>query len=384
MPENKRQHYVPQFLLRNFSVRGEGKQVGIFNLTSGTFVPDGKLARQAKKDYFYGKDGKTEKLLQNLEDESAKIIARIITERRMPSWKKEEYSILLMFLIASHSRTPEMASETQEMITKINRQAMLNVPQFKDIADKVSLEIDNPVGFALQTAVTMHPILTDMKCKLLLNRTKTTRLILSDHPVVLYNQLFQDQNDHRGHIGYSSKGLEIYLPVTPFAGLFFYDGAMYEVGSNRNRPVQIDDKKDIEWLNGLQYLNTMENLYFDNTVSKDCVKDLMHRFARYRREERVEIHQAPLKSREGESFDEIIHIHKKDIKCEASFTFVRFSKAALDFMHHGGSSLARDPITVALHREFLRLVRAGERDPGDFWSFVMDETEAIIKRSGPS
>ena len=58
MADKKRQHYVPRFYLKNFSINSEGKAIGIYNVEKCKFIPSGSLKSQAYENYFYGEDEK--------------------------------------------------------------------------------------------------------------------------------------------------------------------------------------------------------------------------------------------------------------------------------------------------------------------------------------
>ena len=59
MPENKRQHYVPQMLLGKFS--RDGKRTNVVLLDAGKRIRDVGIREQCYRDYYYGKDGVMEK-----------------------------------------------------------------------------------------------------------------------------------------------------------------------------------------------------------------------------------------------------------------------------------------------------------------------------------
>ncbi len=104
--DKKRQHYVPKFYLRNFSVEGNGKQIGIFNTNQELYIQNGALAKQAYMPFFYGKDGKIEDLLSLQEGEASSVIREIINTGKLPLYNSLEYKILLLFVILTASRNP--------------------------------------------------------------------------------------------------------------------------------------------------------------------------------------------------------------------------------------------------------------------------------------
>ena len=71
-PKKKRQHYVPQFVLRNFSP--DGKSVSTFVLETGELHPNASVRGQCAKDHFYGR----EPHMENAFAESEKNVAAIL------------------------------------------------------------------------------------------------------------------------------------------------------------------------------------------------------------------------------------------------------------------------------------------------------------------
>jgi hypothetical protein len=83
MPENKRQHFVPQFYLRQFSGPGGGT-IGVFNLKSGRFITPAKLKSQAAQSWLYGADGEAERHFSVIEGAAAGALRRIVSTGRPP------------------------------------------------------------------------------------------------------------------------------------------------------------------------------------------------------------------------------------------------------------------------------------------------------------
>ena len=75
MEKKKRQHYVPQFYLRNF-VREDNKFT-IFNIKSEKIIENAPYRKQCYEDYYYGDDEVWEEKLGAIESSAALIIAKI-------------------------------------------------------------------------------------------------------------------------------------------------------------------------------------------------------------------------------------------------------------------------------------------------------------------
>lgn len=102
MPENKKQHYVPQFYLKLFSK----DRTNIYNY----HLDSKKLSRMPIKDicqgsYFYDDDSKYEKILSDLEQLQSKAIKKIIENQSLDGIQTEDYFHLLLFLLLQQSRT---------------------------------------------------------------------------------------------------------------------------------------------------------------------------------------------------------------------------------------------------------------------------------------
>ena len=65
MPANKRQHYVPQNYLREFSP--DKINIGVFHIESGKWYENAPINGQAQHSFFYGVDNNLEKELSELE-----------------------------------------------------------------------------------------------------------------------------------------------------------------------------------------------------------------------------------------------------------------------------------------------------------------------------
>ena len=53
MSDWKSQHFVPQFYLRNFSVKETDRKVALYHIPSGRFVPGAPIKSQAYEGNFY-------------------------------------------------------------------------------------------------------------------------------------------------------------------------------------------------------------------------------------------------------------------------------------------------------------------------------------------
>ena len=85
--------------------------------------------------------------------------------------------------------------------------------------------------------VCKHPyILLNLKWRLLINNTNLP-FIISDNPVCLYNQFAEKR--HCSLCGLALSGLQVFYPLTPHLGMFYFDGDIYKCRSVKRHFVEI-------------------------------------------------------------------------------------------------------------------------------------------------
>src|SRR4051794_15144491 len=77
MPSHKQQHFVPRCHLRPFSLNGKGDAINLFNINREQAIRAASVKWQCARGYFYGEDGKLEKILQSFEGRYATIVRAI-------------------------------------------------------------------------------------------------------------------------------------------------------------------------------------------------------------------------------------------------------------------------------------------------------------------
>ena len=121
VPFTKKQHYIPQFYLKNFSQDGE--RVYIYDKAKGE---RGEIRYQttvevAHQNHFYtyrtkkGTKENLEDFFCQFEGDAATIIEKVHKERKITQEEKEKLALFVAFL---HTRTPASKARTEEMINK--------------------------------------------------------------------------------------------------------------------------------------------------------------------------------------------------------------------------------------------------------------------------
>jgi hypothetical protein len=184
-------------------------------------------------------------------------------------------------------RTKYMGDTVLEIANKLLNQTMLDSPNDEEIKkpfreNKIRINHKYPVLFSLTSSLQNRAIFWDLKFKLLENTTKQP-FIISDNPVVLYNQVLEKKRKFANNVGYATPGLEIFMPISPLKCIYFYDETFYNVGSKSKRTVCIKEEKDAESLNKLQLLNGNENVFFTNSITESYIHNLFNKSKKLRR-----------------------------------------------------------------------------------------------------
>ena len=154
---NKYQHYVPQFYLRNFS--NNGKSVGTFIFSKRRYVANASIQKVCGRDFLYGEDLDIEKWFQGLEGTWAKILDKIITTGKM-DMSDEEWTYLLMFFYLSDVRTAYAADAfVEEVNLMVKAHAKLyRARKGMEISDEeiesLQVKVDKPNLYYLQNLLT--------------------------------------------------------------------------------------------------------------------------------------------------------------------------------------------------------------------------------------
>jgi len=262
MAERKNQHFIPQFLLRNFS--DNGKQIGVYNISKSRYIPRAGLRKQACRRNFYGKDKKLEKSLSIFESKVAPIIKDIINNYELPKKESEEYYLLLLFVANLLTRTEGFLMELQERLDKFYKSLISEIqPELKKYLDSFKVTFSSFPPYALESSIYVFFSIMDLNCKLIQISSPNDKqhFVISDHPVVHYNQFTRLAKKPGGTEGFCLKGTKIFVPLSYKLYLIIYDGNVYKVGNKKSITVKASET-DIFQLNKLQYLHSHSNIYF--------------------------------------------------------------------------------------------------------------------------
>lgn len=303
MPQFKSHHYVPQFYMRYFADE-TGKRIGIHVLKSGKHIPFAPISGQACKDYFYGRDGGTERALGKVEGPTVPIFDRLRAGNPPPEVGSEDHERLMFYIGIQHCRTLTAEAEHQQGSEQMAKSLLRTKAQLEgneqilSALDHVRIKRTNAVSEVLGYATIAASLLTDLQLLLVHNHTGMP-FIASDAPVVLHNRLYEETGQI-GVTGYANIGLQIILPLGPELALLAYDGAAYRVEDAVNGGIRLTDLHAVGLINDLQWENAHAVLILPPNFDENALNETAPRWADLRNNQRVIFHDEIIAADDGE------------------------------------------------------------------------------------
>lgn len=248
----KNQHYVPQFLLKNFCSR-DRKFIWAYDKNEKYHqrnqIKERVIKNVASEDFFYDEieNSENESLeykLQEIENQTAPIISNILENKSIKSLSVYEREKLSYFIAIQHLRTKGHLNETELFMDMID----------EEFFEKTNIQIEK-----VDTRKLWFSFIEDAKLFVDIIKNKIWMLcesnssfFISDNPVVLQNTT--NTNELIGTLGFDSYGIEIYLPFSPSLTLCMFCEKMFE---NKGYNLKYMDNlicppESIENLNSLQ------------------------------------------------------------------------------------------------------------------------------------
>ncbi len=254
MVKKKRQHYVPQFYLKNFTT--DRTVFSILNVQSGMLVERVPCNRQCYASYFY-QDQEIEDALGKLEATAAPIIMKALNQRVSQFTVVEEMT-LKVFTIYQFFRT---AGQCEHLI-KLYGGLAAHFSKYYTTGEMPSSEIEDFIRKSkgkllpqesLQIANKIVKLIDDLSLSVVTFSFKHS-LISSDNPVIIFN------NYYKQNVGFAMAGLIIAMPISTNKILVTYDSKMYNKDDSYG--VRHESKYlDSLTLNNLQLYNANEIVY---------------------------------------------------------------------------------------------------------------------------
>lgn len=204
--------------------------------------------------------------MSELEGKWSQIVDKIIASEKIDITDEEFGFIVLLFFVFD-IRTKSSSSNILELLNKISKdieedsmdvpEELLKINNSKDI-NKIMIELS-----------IISILLTDLKLILIKNSTKRD-FVTSDSMTVKYNQLTLETNANIEY-GYSSNGLQMFLPVSSKICLCLYDNTTYTIKGLKNNILELKGVDEILKFNKLFLYNSYNYLIFNNNSDKNTI-----------------------------------------------------------------------------------------------------------------
>lgn len=326
----KNQHYIPKFYLRFFSYQNDLKQIGIYNLKNHLFKQKVPLRHQCSKNFFYGEDEVIENFLSQMEGKFDGFFKEIISSEELNKKDLEELHSLLAFFVLTDIRSLTSIENLKGLSSRFNA---LNLG-----IDMPEMSHHKVVDIMFSLFLDVLPTVLDLDYKLFKNTTNT-RFITSDYPISKYNLLFEKIPAYFSVTGYRSKGLLVFLPISPKLTVVLFDKSTYKIGNKKDKVINITNEKEIDQLNLLQFLNSYDAVFFNEFVSEEYIHKLELLACKHPKPNLPQTYTAKLEKPDGEMGELIVNRQNN--------TFIKLNISCIS-IHSGSKKLSIDPLMINL------------------------------------
>lgn len=216
--QGDQQHYVPRFLLKNFT-HGKKPKVFVYDKSNDRRFHT-NIKNIAAENGFYDlelpdKVLSMEPALAHLEASSSKIIQKLIKDKDIKSLNENEAVIFALFLAVQFVRTKEHRIRFEDL----GKQLILKLRGMGASEDSIkeftgsSINVSEDKVIGLRSLAGAHELIPHFlnKAWLLLETTHKNPFYVSDNPIGLHNDLHFGPY---GNLGLAVKGIQIYLPIS--------------------------------------------------------------------------------------------------------------------------------------------------------------------------
>ncbi|MDF4203845.1 DUF4238 domain-containing protein [Maribacter sp. SA7] len=344
MAKNKKQHYVPIFFLRLFSIAQKGLHIKIYQKATGKIIQRGGLKNQAQEKYFYGSNLNMEKWFGEVENLCGHIIKDVAKTEKLPKKNSKKYQLLVLFMLLQAFRTKAQADELNQLTDTFIKTIMKYDKTFENYDfDSFKIGYDDApvknVGMLLES----YPMMADMEVKIISNSTDIP-FITSDNPTFKYNQFLKGREFEFGRTGMGCKGLQIFFPISPKNIILMYDPKVYKVGNRRQFFGIEASVKDVNQINLLMFLNANETIFSNEKATDYFFEKLSQKALKYKDLKKIEVNEYPESIMDESEGKQSILIHQKKnyIDTNLHLSFVKPTPHAKYYELNGTAAELRD------------------------------------------
>lgn len=227
------QHYVPQFLLRNFAIpnkKSKDEQIYVFDKHTDKVFPTNVKNIASERgfyDFYVGEEDRSlEPSLSTLEAQTQQALDKIIQNENLSVLSEEDRYWIALFVGTQFLRVKKQ----REMMKKFSREMAERIREMgfdpKEIEDAQEMDDEQVKMMTMRSFAKNSPVLAELVLKkiwILFKFPEENPLYISDHPVAMHND--QDFGPY-GNIGFAVPMIQIYLPIGSNLALAFWCPAM--------------------------------------------------------------------------------------------------------------------------------------------------------------
>ncbi len=265
----KKQHYIPRFFLKNFSIDNLEKSVYIYDVAlqnEKTQIQNRRnIENFCQKKYGYGKDNIIEKFLNLRENQQAPIISKIIEHNNiLDTYKSIINEIFVDFLI----RLPHIKES------------------FEEIFGKIENESENQKNYNQQMIGIMESApasLNHLETILIANKS-CVKLITSDQPITTCCKVLNSP-PYLEHNFVETHQKLFLLPISPELMICMYDKSEYEPIDMHGCKITIRNSDIIKKLNIFKFSGS-GNVIYSNYSQIESISESHKMFISFIKDEK--------------------------------------------------------------------------------------------------
>lgn len=220
----KKQHYVPQFILKNFRT-GKKKRVHVFDKLRKLAYPSSVRDVACEGGYYnieIGGDGYTlESKLASLEDMASSAIRKVVNQETLAGLDEKDLTFFRLFCAVQLLRTEHQRNfgkQFQDTILKWfeNRGMSPSDVENFDVLNDDQIK-HNHVRSIDSLALEFADHFRD-KVMMLVKAPRGSEFMISDNPITMYNEM---PRTGRGNLGLAVEGIQINMPLSPSLSVTF-------------------------------------------------------------------------------------------------------------------------------------------------------------------
>ncbi|GHV84876.1 hypothetical protein AGMMS50230_04840 [Spirochaetia bacterium] len=334
----KKQHYIPKFLLRNFSCDDLGKYLNIYLLDQSIIVNNGDLRNQCYDNHFYGKDQKIEELYQIIESWFGGVQKKLLSGST--DLNSDENDYIRIFILFQLNRTPQTEKLYNDQLTLVMRETFRSHPEFGQHINELAIEWNSSAAFSIKLSSGMIQNISDLKIGLLKSNSNK-EFILGEQPVIILNPFLCQRKFAGRKQGLGQKGTVIVLPISPLYAIVLYDKERYSFLNFKN-VIELTDA-DTQLLNYCQFLQTDECIYYKTLFSINTFESMGINSCNYRKSIKASLDTFEV-SKHAHKNRRVLFMSKYDLPIEQNFSFIGIKNKALSEPLNNIRDITRDHV----------------------------------------